>query len=625
MNKTKETKKSEKTSFLSDMKVFIRAMKINYKIDPVFFWMQLINGMGGIIQDLFNGIITALVINGVHAGKDKNTLIFYALIAVFTNFIVNLSVLFTANRRYIRKSMWDKLLNLFFNSHSEKMDYAHFEDTAVRDRRRKIGRHIGDGRGIANFWTWYDFVKAIIFFVSSITVLSTMLLFTSDEHTSGILWFVNTPWAFLIFIAVMLVYSIYAEKYQKIETGFWDECDEFWTKNYRKMDKMERFARDTKRSMDMKIYGLSEVIDSCVNDYVKNDDEYYVGFSKKRWVFRTVYQLVYYMLNFFAYAFVGLKALSGAFGVGGIVLYVTTIMNFSNAFHRFGGAIGNIRGMRKAYDEDFAYIDMKNTMTSGKELPDLAKSSHTVEFRDVSFMYPGTTDYQLRHVNIKFGLGERIAVVGMNGSGKTTFIKLLCRMYDPTDGEIFVDGKNIREYDYKAYMKMFSVVFQDFKLFSLSVAENVAASRKYDAERVEKCLAKAGVYDRISEMPQGIETCIYKNFDENGVEISGGEAQKIAIARALYKDAPIMVLDEPTAALDPLAEAEVYSRFNEMVEGKIAVYISHRLSSCRFCSRIAVFDKGKLVEIGTHDKLLENTKGKYHELWHAQAQYYTND
>ncbi len=615
--------KTEKTSFLSDMKVFIRAMKISYKIDPVFFWMQIINGAGDTFRTFINGIITALVIDGVNAGKDKNTLILYALIAVFTNFIVNLSVLFTANRRYIRKSMWNKLLNLFFNSYSEKMDYAHFENTAVRDRRRKIGRHIGEGRGIANFWMWYNLVKGVIAFASSIAVLSTMLLFTSEEHSSGILWFVNTPWAFLIFIGVMLLYSIYAEVYQKIENGFWEKCDEFWTKNYRKLGKMNAFPTDTKKSMDLKIYGLSEVLDSCVSEYAKNDDAYYVKFVQKRVAFMSIYQTVYYLLNFFAYAFVGLKALSGAFGIGGVVLYVTTIMQFSDAFHRFGGAIGDIRGTRKVYDEQFAYIDMENKMTSGTVLPDMTKIEHTVEFRDVSFMYPGTTDYQLRHVNIQFGLGERLAVVGMNGSGKTTFIKLLCRMYDPTEGDIFVDGKNIKEYDYKAYMKMFSVVFQDFKLFSMSVAENVAAGREYDAARVKTCLDAAGVGGRIAEMPKDIETCIYKNFDENGIEISGGEAQKIAIARALYKDAPIMVLDEPTAALDPLAEAEVYSRFNDMVEGKTAVYISHRLSSCRFCSRIAVFDKGHLVEIGTHDALLENEKGKYHELWHAQAQYYT--
>ena len=171
-------------------------------------------------------------------------------------------------------------------------------------------------------------------------------------------------------------------------------------------------------------------------------------------------------------------------------------------------------------------------------------------------------------------------------------------------------------------MKLFSVVFQDFKLFAFPLAENVAANRTYDAERVEKCLIQAGFGERLKTMPKGIETCLYKGFDPDGVEISGGEAQKIALARALYKDAPLVVLDEPTAALDPIAEADIYSRFNEMINGKTAIYISHRLSSCRFCDKIVVFDNGTIVQYGTHDTLVSDENGTYHKLWNAQAQYY---
>lgn len=174
----------------------------------------------------------------------------------------------------------------------------------------------------------------------------------------------------------------------------------------------------------------------------------------------------------------------------------------------------------------------------------------------------------------------------------------------------------------KEYMSIFSVVFQDFKLFSFSLGQNVAASENYDEAHVKHCLQEAGFGNRLSEMPEGLNTCLYKNFDENGVEISGGEAQKIAIARALYKNAPFIVLDEPTAALDPLAEYEIYSKFNEIVQNKTAIFISHRLSSCRFCNKIAVFDKGQIVQQGSHEELVADESGKYHELWYAQAQYY---
>jgi ATP-binding cassette subfamily B protein len=218
-----------------------------------------------------------------------------------------------------------------------------------------------------------------------------------------------------------------------------------------------------------------------------------------------------------------------------------------------------------------------------------------------------------------------MAVVGMNGSGKTTMIKLLCRLYDPTEGEITLNGYDIKKYDYDEYMSIFSVVFQDFKLFSFPIGQNIAASTEYDEKKAEHCLNMAGFGGRLGNMPKRFDTSLYKDFEEDGVEISGGEAQKIAIARALYKDAPFIVLDEPTAALDPIAEFEVYSKFNEIVEDKTAIYISHRLSSCRFCDDIAVFHEGELIQRGSHDALIDDGGGKYHELWNAQAQYYAEN
>ena len=213
----------------------------------------------------------------------------------------------------------------------------------------------------------------------------------------------------------------------------------------------------------------------------------------------------------------------------------------------------------------------------------------------------------------------------MNGSGKTTFIKLLCRLYDPTEGEILLNGIDIKKYNYEEYLSVFSVVFQDFKLFSYPLGENVAAKSVYDKAAVTRCLIDSGFKERLQSMPEWLDTYLYKDFCKQGVDISGGEAQKIALARALYKDAPFIILDEPTAALDPVAEAEVYSNFNKIVGDKTAIYISHRLSSCRFCDEIAVFDNGRIVQQGSHDKLVADETGKYHELWYSQAQYYNKD
>ena len=239
------------------------------------------------------------------------------------------------------------------------------------------------------------------------------------------------------------------------------------------------------------------------------------------------------------------------------------------------------------------------------------------------FQYPNTDTYVLKHVNLKFKVGEKLAVVGMNGSGKTTFIKLMCRLYDPTEGEILLNGVNIKKYDYNEYMSIFSVVFQDFRLFSFSLGQNVSASASYDREKVIECLKKAGFAERLNSLPNDLDTFLYKDIDAEGVEISGGEAQKLALARALYKNTPFIILDEPTAALDPISEYEVYSKFNEIAGTKTSIYISHRLASCRFCDKIAVFHEGEIIQIGSHEELLADSKGKYYELWNAQAQYYT--
>lgn len=324
------------------------------------------------------------------------------------------------------------------------------------------------------------------------------------------------------------------------------------------------------------------------------------------------------------YAFVCLKAWAGAFAIGEVTQYIASITKVSTGVSMLVRVVGDLRNNVPFLKENFRFLDIPNTMYQGSLTVEKRKDcNYEVEFKDVSFRYPGSDVWALRNINMKFRIGKRLAVVGRNGSGKTTFIKLLCRLYDPTEGEILLNGINIRKYNYLDYMSIFSVVFQDFKLFAFSLGQNVAAGVDYDKERAETCLIKAGFGERLAMMPEGTETYLYRDFCDNGVDISGGEAQKIAIARAMYKDSPFIVLDEPTAALDPVAEAEIYSKFGEIVEDKTAIYISHRLSSCRFCDDILVFDEGRIVQQGSHDRLVADGGGKYYELWNAQAQYYT--
>ena len=322
------------------------------------------------------------------------------------------------------------------------------------------------------------------------------------------------------------------------------------------------------------------------------------------------------VLNGSIYAIVALVALGGAFPVGSVVLFVGALTRLAAGVSALIEEVTS-RTLTKNLETWFSILDAKPIKYAGTlstEKRDDAE--YDIEFRDVSFKYPGSGDYALRNLNLELRIGQHLAVVGMNGSGKTTMIKLLCRLYDPTEGVITLNGIDIRKYDLRQYMDLFSVVFQDFKLFAFKAGENVAAATEFDRARVIDCCARAG-YPGIDP-----DMVLYRDLDENGVEISGGEAQKLALARALYRDAPFMVLDEPTAALDPVAEFEIYTRFNSLMAGHTAIYISHRLSSCRFCDDIAVFHEGRLVQRGSHDQLLAEG-GKYAALWHAQAQYYT--
>jgi ATP-binding cassette subfamily B protein len=330
----------------------------------------------------------------------------------------------------------------------------------------------------------------------------------------------------------------------------------------------------------------------------------------------------------------GVGALGGA-PVGGIVQSVGAVTTLASAF----AAVVNVAGtlyMNAPFLKPLRdFMQMPDLLVKGdKPIPFILNKAAgkncivnaddiEIEFANVSFKYPASETYALRNLNLKLHSGKRLAVVGLNGSGKTTMIKLLCRLYDPTEGEIRLNGVNIKELSKEEYTKLFTVVFQDFKLFPLWLGQNVSVSGEPDAARVAECLDKAGFSERLQKLPHGIDTILFTQYDEDGVQVSGGEAQKIALARALYKTAPIVVLDEPTAALDPIAEAEVYSTFDRTIEGRTCVFVSHRLSSCKFCDDIAVFDGGTLTQRGDHETLLSDTTGRYHELWNAQASHYT--
>lgn len=379
---------------------------------------------------------------------------------------------------------------------------------------------------------------------------------------------------------------------------------------------------EERRADDIRIGHLDHFLDVQFGKAMEHFLPMYLDFARFSAITDGKNALLSLLSNFAAYLVIGARALYGVLPIGDVLLYagsVTRAMSDLQTFLATGSEFDYINSYLSTYEDFIAQPSMAYDGTLPIEKRD--DGQYEFAFHDVSFSYPGTNIPVLEHVTLSFAVGEKTALVGRNGAGKTTLIKLLCRLYEPTSGYITLNGIDIRKYSYKEYTQAFSVVFQDFHLFSLPLDENIAAGTEIDEAALQSSLAKVGLTDRVQQLPQGVRTRLYNN-NGSGVDLSGGEAQRTAIARALYKDAPFVILDEPTAALDPIAEAEIYKQFSQMTAGKTAVYISHRMSSCKFCDRIIVLDHGRIAEDGTHDTLLAN-HGIYANLYETQAQYYT--
>jgi ABC transporter, ATP-binding protein len=322
------------------------------------------------------------------------------------------------------------------------------------------------------------------------------------------------------------------------------------------------------------------------------------------------------------YIVLGVKVIFNGMAIGDFSLYLSSADKLTNCLSCLVETISNLMTCG-IFAEEFRYCitlsEEKQKMYGNKVVPDDGDLS--IEFCNVSFKYPNTETYVLKNISFNLNSGESMSLVGVNGAGKSTIVKLICRFYEPTEGNIFIGGINIKELSSDEYIRLIGVVFQDFKLFSFSVKENISMSVDFDEDRIKQSIDKSGLGKKIENLSNGSETYISREFDENGVEFSGGEGQKLAIARAIYRNSPIIILDEPTAALDPIAEYDVYSRFNELSKSKTAIYISQRLSSARFTDKIAVLDGGKIVEFGSHNDLILND-GVYSEMFNMQKQYY---
>ena len=609
LSKTKDKDKKELSSREKVMPVLKLLFSITAKKFPLFFPLETVKTVITAVRALLPVIVSPMIIDELIGDRDVKTLIILAAVLIGGEFIIGVILERISNQLMKYQQRLDNHFNILTGQHSMELDFQLTEDKEALDQVEKartgMDWYSGGAYGIAE--QIFGFASNVLRIFGLVTIIS-----------------LNAPLLLLVILAYVIIMGFVSAKNNKI--GF---------EVYKKLAKINRLFGyfgwnivDFRYGKDIRLYDARKMMVDC---WDRNSDA-----SNAQWKWQAETGMKYYLIGNIAniirmmgsYLYVGLLAIKGVFSLGVLVQMIQAADELNNTL---GGLVSNTQEILKRcnYAYEFVlFMEYPEALEKGEKAVD--KEIREIEFRNVSFKYPGTDKMILDNISIKIGAGEHLSIVGLNGAGKTTFIKLLCRLYDPTSGEILVNGVNIKEYDYNQYMALFAPVFQDFRLFAFPIEENITLvdedDKEYytgdESERIEKIIEMVNLAQMMEKLEKGRKTTLFKYFEENGIEPSGGEQQKIAIARALYKSSPVVILDEPTAALDPIAEYEIYKQFHTLVGDKTAFYISHRLSSCRFCDTIAVFSEGKIAEYGNHDTLIKMAGGIYAKMFEAQAQYY---
>ena len=584
---------------------FLLSFREIWKFDKRLFFVLLADIIVDASLPFPNIILSGLIMDCIVNGDG------FVLFVVYVALMFGVGFLLKAASTYLRKSreyLFIKFTNKLNNDISRKclnMDFERFNDSSFQDRILLINQMSQGNNFFTNITTVFETISQAIT-LSGIIVIMTML----------------NIWLLLIVLIVIVLQSVL----HIIKLRYNKQFQVDTIHEQRKLGYVSQLTKDTGAKKDVDMFRMSGFILNKIKSFQQN----MLAFNRRRIKTDGVIELATYLLSvafqLAAYVLMGIHAFTGRISIGDFTMGVASLINFMSASSfvatnvlNFNDSLFYIRKY-KSFHKLKSKFDEKSTVT----IDDIDLDHIEIEFRNVSFRYPNSTSFVLKNINLKISDKEKFAVVGYNGAGKTSFALLLTRMYDPTEGAIYLNGIDIREINYRDYLKIFSTVNQDFFLLPFSFLENVAQTENAtskEKEAITTLFYNNGMGERLERMYKGLNTPITKTLFASGVDLSGGERQKVAIIRALYKDSPVLILDEPTAALDPAAEYEMYRRFAEMAEGKLTVYISHRIYSTRFCDKIAVFDKGEIKEYGTFEELM-NLKGLYYDFYQTQAEFF---
>ncbi len=561
--------------------------------------------------------LSAMLLDALYEGRSLRQMILFALLGAGAALLVTLTRHWVAKRK---NTLWWTMHFRIAEPVMEKtmkMDYELTEDAEVQRMRNRQNDYEKRGTGIFEI-----FLRQLEILLTAVLKLIFALI-TMWPVIAG-LGTERRPLLPALLTAAVFAAGLFLEqrtvsretlRRQRLHS---QNSDRYRLNSYI----MEKVILDTEAGKDIRLFHQEEMLSSYGHEMIFN----WRATAKKlaaSHIRQDSFQSLFASgTGGIIYLYTGLRSYAGSIAPGSVVKYAGGIQQMIQSVTDIMLSWSYLHRNCSMMDEYLDYLALPEVKKKGTiPVQKRRDGKFLLEFRNVSFRYPGTEQYALKNMNVRLEIGERVALVGPNGSGKTTFVKLLTRLYDPTEGEILLNDVDIRKYRYEEYMKLFSVVFQDFQIFSFAAGEYIASGTRVDRRRAMDAVRRAGLTELIGRMPDGLDTPLGRDFSDEGFEISGGEAQKIAMARAIYKNAPFVILDEPTAALDPVAENEIYTGFHEIIGNKTALFISHRLSACRFAKEILVFENGGVIQRGSHEQL-SGKPGLYRRMWEAQAKYY---